>query len=104
MKKVKMILASTAVVFFLGASAATTFANNSMNANIVLQDAVQSDAQVENLPDEVTNAIAESKWKDWTISKATIETKDDATYYIVTLIKGDETKKVKVTPEGKIKE
>lgn len=101
MKKVKMILASTAVVFFLGASVATTFANNSMNANIVLQDAVKSDVQVENLPEEVTNAIAESDWKEWTISKATVETKDETTYYIVTLVKGDENKKVKVTPEGK---
>ncbi len=104
MKKVKMILASTAVVFFLGAGAATTFANNSIDANVVLQDAVKSDVQIENLPEEVTKALAESKWKNWTISKATKETKLETTYYIVTLVKGDETKEVKITPEGKIKE
>lgn len=104
MKKVKMIFASMAVMFFLGAGAVTSFANNSMSANIFLQDVVKTDVKVENLPEAVTKAISESKWNEWTTSKASVETKDNETFYIVTLVKDDEKKEVKITPEGKFKE
>jgi hypothetical protein len=65
------------------------------------QEAVKSEVTIEELPEVVTKALAESEWADWTVSAAVLVKEESASYYQIALVKDDSKKEVKVSPEGK---
>ncbi|MGQ1945803.1 hypothetical protein ACT3CD_01710 [Geofilum sp. OHC36d9] len=66
------------------------------------QEVVKSEVPVEELPEVITKALADSEWSDWTVSSAVLVKEESASYYQIALVKDDSKKEVKVSPEGKL--
>ena len=98
----KLILALTIV--FLGGQlslVAAPFANQ-----IFVQETEEQkvEVNVDELPDKVVESFTESEYSAWQLSKVykVTNTEDNSVHYQFDLNNDDETKELKISPEGEI--
>jgi hypothetical protein len=96
------ILKVSIVLMFAMILLSPVFVNAAEFRLVNFQEAVKSEVPVEELPEAVTKALAESDWADWAVSAAVLVKEESASYYQIALVKDDSKKEVKVSPEGKL--
>lgn len=73
------------------------------NATVIVADNQdETPVKQEDLPEPVKTSLASDDYKDWEFVSAVSFKKEEATFYKITLKKGEESKTVTMDAEGKV--
>ena len=103
MKKLRMLLFAIALGMFTTAAYATVTEAGSNNAVSIEQEVTKTPVEVADLPEAVSEALKGEDVAGWEIAEAALISDAENSLYSVKLVKGEETKIVKITAEGEIK-
>ena len=103
MKKLNVLVLAMFLGLFTTVGYAATNVMGNNNAVIVEQEVSKTPVEIADLPAEVTEALQTKVDEGWEINEAALIADNEKTLYVIQLIKGEESKTIKVTPEGEIK-
>jgi hypothetical protein len=102
MKRNKILSVAMVIGMLTVASFSYAFKTSAPDEVVIEQEVSKTAVEIESLPDTVKETLKGDAFEGYEVGEAALIVEAEKTYYQIKLTKGDETKVVRINPDGEI--